>query len=662
MHFLNEKISPSVAAMVLNQRPLSSVIVMFVAMAISLLLMSLSIEPLQSLEERLGALPWTISSDSALEERVTIVSIDERSIEVLGPWPWSRAVMAELTEKIFEAGAQVQVHDVVYPPGNETGDAVFVDALGSDGNGILAQLPILPLQDEPIQSGLMTHPLTGLSCEGSDLLATDSYLAASDSFRSVAKGHITPIIDPDGAIRKVPAAICIDGQAFPALAIAPLLQLARDGSDWEASIRKESGLLSSSMTMNLGPFSSFTIPLDSSGNLRVSFHKSPDAFRSISAIDIVEGNFEAGILDNGVVLVGATAFGLDDIVPTPYSGFTPGVELQARVLTSILDAEVPYEPSGRSTVLAIICLFFGGFLYICASGRGRVALFGLPILAATTPLISLTVHGVILTSYGLWLGWVMPGLFGFLAALSLLVTELARVRFERGRVMQNLNSYLPNETARRAAFELPSSHIQAERVSVTLLCADLRNFSALGERRPPEESASVLHYFFTKVNTVVEQHGGKIHEYKGDSVLAIWDGDGPEPAASALAAALQIDAEINDNLLPETGIKGLEPLAVGIGIEQGPVLIGSIGPAHRRAHALCGETVSVTLRIQEMTADLASPILVGEVAARYISDVKLESLGHFLLPGLVSTHVLYAPSVLRSSTRENLTLLVGGLE
>ena len=96
-----------------------------------------------------------------------------------------------------------------------------------------------------------------------------------------------------------------------------------------------------------------------------------------------------------------------------------------------------------------------------------------------------------------------------------------------------------------------------------------------------------------------------------------------------------------------------------IGVEQGPVLMGSIGPAHRRAHTLCGETVSVTLRIQEMTADLASPILVGEVAARYISDVKLESLGHFLLPGLVSTHVLYAPSVLRSSTRENLTLLVG---
>ena len=661
MHTLKETFPSRFIPMVLSKRPLSSILVMVLALIFSLSLLALSIELLKTIEERIGALPWTISPDDSIEERVTIVAIDEKSIERLGPWPWSRAVMAELTEKIFGAGAQVQIHDIVYPPGVRGDEKIFADALGSEGRGIMAQLPILEAQDAPIRSGIITHSLTGLSCEGSALLTTDSYLGASGIFRGVAKGHITPVIDPDGAVRKVPAVICVDGEALPALAIAPLLELT-GGSEWKASISKDSGFLSSDTTLSLGPFSSFAIPLDSRGNFRISFRKSPSAFRSISAIDVVDGNFEDGLMGNGLVLVGATAFGLDDIVPTPFSGSTPGVELQARALTSILDDQVPYEPSGRPVLLAIICLFFGGLLYICAWARGRVALFGLPTLAVLTPLISLVIHGVLLTGYGLWLGWLLPGLFGFVAGLSLLVAELARVRFERSRVMQNLNSYLPNETARRAAFELPSSHIQAERASVTLLCADLRNFSALGERRPPEESASVLHYFFTKVNTVVEQHGGKVHEYKGDSVLAIWDGDGPEPAANALAAALQIDAEVNDNLLPETGIKGLEPLAVGIGIEQGPVLMGSIGPAHRRAHALCGEAVSVTLRIQEMTADLASPILVGEVAARYISDVELESLGHFLLPGLMNTHVLYAPSTLRSSARENLTLLVGGLE
>ena len=60
--------------------------------------------------------------------------------------------------------------------------------------------------------------------------------------------------------------------------------------------------------------------------------------------------------------------------------------------------------------------------------------------------------------------------------------------------------------------------------------------------------------------------------------------------------------------------------------------MGSIGPAHRRANTLCGETVSITLRVQEMTPELATTILIGEVAARHLRDFKLQSMGVFLLP------------------------------
>ena len=660
MWLLNKENYSALMRVIINQKALTTFCALFLVFALSMTFVAFPISAVKTIEERIGALSWTFAPDTSVEERITIVAIDERSIESLGPWPWSREVMADLTNAINAAGAQLQIHDIVYPPGERAGDSLFSNALGTDGGAILAQLPILQHQDSPIRSGRLTHPMSGVSCEGASFATADSFVAASEMFLSVPKGHIAPVIDPDGAIRRVPAVICTEGQAFPALAIAPLLQLAA-GADWTGSISQGSGFLGPMLSLGLGPMSGFTVPLDQDGNLRISYRKSPDTFRAISAVDIVEGNFEGSILDNGLVLVGATAFGLDDIVPTPYSGSTPGVELQARVIASILDSEVPYEPAGRSVILALVSVFLGGLLYFIASSRGRVALLGLPILAVASPIISLAFHGLILTGYGLWVGWAMPGLFGFLAGLILLVTELAIVRYERGRVMFNLHSYLPAETARKVALELPSSNIQAERRNVTLLCADLRNFSALGESRPPEESASVLHYFFTKVNSIVEQHGGRVHEYKGDSVLAIWDCDGADPAAMALAAALQIEGDVNDNLLPEIGMQGLEPLAVGIGIEQGPVLLGSIGPAHRRAHALCGETVSVTLRIQEMTADLASPILVGEVAARYLSDAKLESLGHFLLPGLVTTHVLFTPSSLHSSGRDNLTLLEGGL-
>ena len=287
-------------------------------------------------------------------------------------------------------------------------------------------------------------------------------------------------------------------------------------------------------------------------------------------------------------------------MPTPYSGSSTGVELQARAMASILDGNVPYSPNGGRFINALIVVLVALVLAFMASRRGRTAFIGLPAFAFAVSLVALTIHGVLLTRQGLWLGWMFAGLFGFFGGMILLLIEHSRVRFERGLVMQNLTSYLPPEAARKVAFQLPTSTIQAERCEVTLLSADLRNFSAIGESRPPEETAAVLHYFFTKVSEIVEKNGGRIHEYKGDSILAVWDGGGCEPANRALSASQDIELQLNSNLLTELPIDGLEPLAVGIGIEQGPALIGSIGPAHRRAHTLCGEAVTVTLRIQEM--------------------------------------------------------------
>ena len=63
-----------------------------------------------------------------------------------------------------------------------------------------------------------------------------------------------------------------------------------------------------------------------------------------------------------------------------------------------------------------------------------------------------------------------------------------------------------------------------------------------------------------------------------------------------------------------------------------------------------------------MTADLASPILIGEVAARFLADAGLQSLGHYMLPGLITGHMLYAPTAIQTGDNEMvLELLEGGL-
>jgi adenylate cyclase len=608
-----------------------------VAAAVVLLLRAGFAGTFRSVEEQIGNIGWTLVADSTPEERFSIVAIDEKSLQEIGPWPWSRATMAQLSERLAGAGVQLQIYDIAFPEARE-GDAAFVAAL-QNTNAVLSQVPDLQNSGEVIRSGQLSHPLSGIACENAP--QAQNFVGNAQAFSGIAKGHIAPWVDSDGAVRKVPAVVCVDGQAYPAIGISALLQ-ATGASSWQAAVVAGAGMLEPSQQLTLASYPGLVVPLDAAGNLRVSFRNAPEAYRAFSATDILNGRIAPELLENTWVLVGYTAFGLIDIVPTPYDGAAPGVEVQARILGSILDNNVPYTPRAAAVLLILLALCFAAALWMLASARDKLASYGLAASALLLPFAALALHMLTLAQANLWLGWFAPALFGFVAPSLLLLHELARVRLERGRVLGNLSSYLPAEVAEEIAYALPNSSINAHRKNVTLLSADLRNFSAYGESRPPEEAAALLHYFFVRTTEIIEKHHGRVHEFKGDSLLAIWDGSDNAAASAALQAALVMQQTMIE-VLPQHPPAGLEPLALGIGIEQGPVLIGSIGPAHRRTHTLLGETVTITLRIQEMTADLAHPVLVGECAARQLAEQGLISQGSYLLNGLRNPHILYAP-------------------
>ena len=623
---------------------------------------------LSSLEERIGALGWTLTADAEPEQRITLVVIDEASLAEVGPWPWSRSDMASLVRAIDDAGAQLQMHDISYPE-SRPGDAEFIAALGAASGAVIAQVPALEAGAGAPRAGIMTHPLAGISCgAGSDmtgpaLWSAAGYVASAAGFQNIPKGHNAAIIESDGAVRRSPAVVCVEGQAYPALSVAAFLQLG-SAAQWQAEIRPGTGLLAPDYVMSLAGYPGLDIPLDPRGAMRVSFARAPEAFRAVSAADVMAGRVDADLLNNAWVLVGGTAFGMADIVPTPYSGATYGVELQARLLASLLDVDVPYTPAGASLFLFGLCLVFTAMLYVLVSRTERLASVGLPVAALVLPLVAAATHGYVLATSNLWLGWALPALYGCSAALALVLLEMARVRLERSRVFDNLNSYLPDSVARDIAFSLPSSSIAAQRVNVTLLNADLRNFSRFGEARAPEEAAAMLHYFFTRATEIVEAHGGELQEFRGDGILAIWRAADQRAAESALTAAGALTAALDSPMMmSDSSLQGLEPLALGVSIEQGPVLVGSIGPAHRRTHTLLGDTVSITLRIQEMTAELAQPILIGECAARQLGNRGLVSQGSYLLSGLQTPHTLFAPAPSASVSRlssATLSLVQGG--
>jgi CHASE2 domain-containing sensor protein/class 3 adenylate cyclase len=647
---------PPSFVMYLQISPLiTRIIVILVVTFVTLGLMSHFKESLHVLETRLANITWTLNSDAEPESRITIVAIDEKSIAQMGPWPWSREILAELSKVLAEAGVKSQLYDIVFPE-EKAGDDIFINTLEKT-DSIIAQIPIM-VGDQQLQTGLMNQNITGMRCQ-QPIPSTKNYLANHHRFKNIAKGHITPVVDPDGSINTLAPLICVEGQVYPTLALTGLLRAAGIPQP-TIKLEKGKGLLAAPWIVSIEQYPELTIPLDSSGNMRVSYRKSPDSFQVISAVDILNKTVDPYLLKNTFAQIGATAFGLGDIVPTPYSGVTPGIELQARLMTSLLDNDLPYTPQNSVLLQILLSSIFAFILYVLCVSSNRITTFSLPLVSLLFPFCAWLSHALLLTHYNIWLGWIAPAVFSLLAGILLSLLEHNRSRLEQTRVYNNFDSYLPPNTATKIAYNLPSSEISVDKCDVTLLSADLRNFSAFVETNSAESSVALLHNFFVKSCSVIEEQGGSVHEFKGDALLAVWP---EEEVEKALRAALQLHKKIPElwgtNVLADS-------LALGIGIEQGTVLSGSLGPANRRTHTMLGDTVTKTLRIQEMTSDLAQPILLGPKAARFLPKNTLESQGEYLLSGLQKPHTLFAPFIGTIDGQKNnknttsLKLLYGG--
>jgi adenylate cyclase len=452
-------------------------------------------------------------------------------------------------------------------------------------------------------------------------------------------GHITPIVDTDGSIRRVPAMVCYEGQAYPSLAVAGLA--AATGAQPVVRNNKP-GLFNSSAskTIDVG---GIQLPVDARGQMRVSYQMPRSGFASVSAVDVLQGKVPPSLLRGAWVLLGSTAFGGGDAVPTPQGGAVGGVEVHAQLMSAALDNRTPFVPAWAPLWPLATGLLALLVLVLSLRASGPKAAVVVPFVAMATGGVIFALHAFLLLGMHQWLGWGQPVLFLALAASLLTATEMLRVRAERERLFENLSSYLPEGAARRVAFEGPSAQVVAETREATVMLVDLRNFSAYCEERAPEDAATVLHLFYTTLDRIVTEHGGVVEQMVGDGLTAVWNGSTPcnQHAKKALQAAEVIWKE-GVSQLPKVASRKTPPLDIGIGIETGPVMVGSFGPARRRVHTVMGEAVSVAARLEKLTAEFGYPVLIGPVAHAQAECTEAQKIGDFLLAGMRTPRTVYA--------------------
>jgi adenylate cyclase len=633
---------------------------------------------LPMLEERSGDVIWRIGAGRKDERRLVIVDINEKSLQEIGPWPWPRATQARLIEQLARAGVRQQILDVVLTDARQ--DDALLNRVLQQQQPVLSQIFALDPGSGP-SSGRPAGALDWTACPPLFPQAT-GYLATATTLTGRLVGHITPRIETDGIVRHQPAIICHDNKSYPALSLVALMNGTAEAG---LVLQRGAGPLDAPWILSGRNQALPPIPLDENGDIRIPWKLRPQSLFSVSAADVLADRVPDRLLTDAWVLVGSSAFGLHDAISTPFEGVGAGVQVHAQIITAMLDGAIPATPSGAPAYRFVMAVVGVVVLAFMARGRKRFPVYLIPLAGMTWGLFLWALHSVLQLKASLWMGWADPALFVGLSGLAMGILEHARSRLDRDRLYTHLSSYLPAPVAEALAQQSPSSAIRASTRQVSVLFADIRNFSAYCEARPPEEAAAVLHAFFSTATRVIEAHGGVIESFQGDAVFAVWNSDGkseqhagppmnaeneaeyvesasgpvsvwgplpgspaarqggrPSHAQLALNAAVSLQAAIQ-GVLPDPAPAGLEPLALGIGVETGPAMSGSFGLASRRTHLVMGRTVTIASRLVGMTADLAHPILVGEGLAAQVGGIGLESMGTFLLDGLRVPHHVYAP-------------------
>ena len=369
---------------------------------------------------------------SPVSGQVTVVDLDEESLEKQGQWPWPRYRVANLLGKIRESGASAVGLDMVFAEPDRTSLRLLSEEIRRDlGVSIgLSGLPPKALDtDRALAETIASGPFVlgyqfdfdatrGESCVLHPLRAVVRSGGTSDGFEGLfdapgvicnlkiltqaagSSGFFNVTPDPDGVLRRVPLVIRHKGVFYPSLALAVYLQA--HGGDAVLATGPE-GIWALRLEGR-------SIPLDRRGNLLVNYRGRRNAFPHISAAAILEGTADPAVLKGKMVLLGTTAAGLKEIRTTPLEAAQPGVEIHATVIDDLLAGDPIAQPQWARG-LQIILVLISGFLLSGLLSRAR-AIWGLV--------------AVIPSSAGIWLGsfWLLANHQVFLPPLVPVVTLL----------------------------------------------------------------------------------------------------------------------------------------------------------------------------------------------------------------------------------------------
>ncbi len=603
---------------------------------------------------------------------VTIVAIDEESLERIGRWPWPRTRTAEIVRRLADGGARVIALDLLLNEPDQNSElglarrlAERYGQLGLPGSSRPAAEFARTLEealtaadtDQAFAAALATarrvvlpyyfvfppYQAPPLDDTGRRLLNRSRLVAfaspeaeqAVEARRaagillplprfvevSAGNGHANVHPDPDGALRRMELVLRLGDGLYPSLA----LETAR----LALGLSRTRVRLAADQTLQLGPR---TIWTDEAGLMHLTYYGAARTFRHLSAASVLADPAPPPVRDQ-VVLVGFTAQGLMDVRPTPFDAVMPGVESQATAVANLLEGRGLRRLASLALIEAAAVVLLGVAAPALMPRLGPVPGSALAVgLALAT---TVTVH--VAFRAGTWVLLLPPLVALAVGHVGSVTYQVLVEERERRWLKQAFRQYVPPALVEQIGRNPGQLSFGGDRRVLTVLFSDIRGFTTYSENHPPEEVVTTLREYLTAMVEIVFRHRGTLDKFIGDAIMAFFGApfDNPDHALQACRAAVEM-SEVVARLNARWEGEGREPLHTGFGVATGEMLVGNFGSSQRFSYTVIGDHVNLGARLESLNKEYetARHIIISEATYALVKDrVVARPLGSVTVKG-----------------------------
>ena len=528
---------------------------------------------------RLKGFDLLLQSEKRIQSQdIGIVTIDEKSIEKYGQWPWKRDILADLIIKLREQGAGIIVIPILFSEEDRLGGDNALTSVLEYGI-VIAQVGTNNINKNSVPRGVakINDPLPFLFEWGGMLGPIKEFHNAS----GVGVSNTAPEID--GVTRRIPLLMKIGDNIYPALSME-VIRVAVGAPSYQVK-SGPAGIIA----LRVPGFE--TIKTDANSRIWLRWNKD---YETISASEDDFSKFEGK-----TVIIGMSAEGLAGIIATPI-GERYGYELTASTLNTVLEGK-NIERIDVSFLIELVASFVLGIILILITRFLPYWFIGVKLLSwyiisvwlsyyfFTTHLMLVDVSWIIIT-------------FTIVGFHSVFLRFILEFKLKQ-QIRKQFEKYLDPRQVAILVKNPEKLKLGGVRKEMSFLFMDIVGFTPISEhyknKDDPEGLVKLINEFLNEVSIIILNNGGMIDKFMGDCCMAVFGAplDMKNHAEMAIKSAKEIEEKIKE-LKVIYKERGLPDINVGTGVNSGIAIVGNMGSKTRLDYSVVGDAVNLAARLE----------------------------------------------------------------